>query len=270
MKRLAELQQHFQQCLLAPAADGPHPWVRAGGRAAPERQLAVYIHAYAARLKEVLASDYRAVLIAVGEDAFERLSQAYLETHPSHYFSLRDFGARLASFIASEPAYCTLPWLAELARFEWALGRAFDAGDTTVARIEDMAAIAPEHWPLLRFELHPSVQRLDFSWNTPGLWAELTAEQPSPVTATETEPTSWLIWREQLTTRFRSLPADEQAALDCACACGSFGEICARLTAFVEADSVPLRAATLLKGWLGHGLISVIRSSHSANGDPGS
>lgn len=259
MKRLAELQQQFQQCLLAPPADGPHPWVRAGGRAAPERQLAVYVHAYAARLKEVLASDYPAVLIAIGEDAFEQLSQAYIETHPSHYFSLRDFGARLASFIAGEPAYCELPWLAELARFEWALGQAFDARDTPVARIEDMATITPEYWPGLHFELQPSVQRLDFSWSTPGLWAELTAEQPSPVTATETGPTPWLVWREQLTTRFRSLPDDEQAALDCAHAGGSFGEICERITAFVDADTVPLRAATLLKGWLGHGLISAIR-----------
>jgi len=264
MKRLAELQQHFQRCLLAPPADGPQLWVRDSGRAAPERQLAVYIHAYAARLKEVLASDYPAVLIAIGEDAFELLSQAYIETHPSHYFSLRDFGARLASFIADEPAYCELPWLVELARFEWALGQSFDAADTPIARIEDMAAIKPEHWPAQRFELHPSVQRLDFSWNTPGMWSELTAEQPSPVTATETQPTPWLVWREQLTTRFRSLPVDEQVALNCACAGGSFGEICERLTAVIDADTVPLRAASLIKGWLGHGLISAIRSSRNA------
>jgi hypothetical protein len=66
------------------------------------------------------------------------------------------------------------------------------------------------------------------------------------------------------------LPDDEQVALDCARAGWSFGEVCERLTAFVDADTVPLRAATLLKGWLAHGLVSAIRSSHSANGDGGS
>jgi hypothetical protein len=263
LKRLAELQLHFQRCLLTPPDAGPHPWVRDNGRAAPERQLAVYIHAYAARLKEVLASDYPAVLVAIGEDAFERLSQAYLETHPSQCFSLRDFGARLASFIADEPAHCELPWLVELARFEWALGQAFDAADTPIARIEDMAAIKPEHWPALRFELHPSVQGLDFSWNTPGMWSELTAEQPSPVTAIESEPTTWLVWRERLTTRFRSVPVDEQVALNCARDGGSFSEICERLTAVIDADTVPLRAASLIKGWLEHGLISAIRQNRN-------
>jgi len=265
MNRLAELQQHFQQCLLMPPTDSPQPWVRAGGRAAPERQLAVYIHAYAARLKEVLASDYPAVLMAIGEDAFERLSQAYLETHPSHYFSLRDFGARLASFIAGEPAYDELPWLAELARFEWALGQAFDAADSAIGTIDDMAAIAPRDWPDLGFDIHPSLQRLDLRWNIADMWSSLTAEQPKPVTATETEAIPWLVWREQLTTRFRSLGFDEQAALDCARTGGSFGEICEQLTAFVDADAVPLRAATLLKAWLAQGLIIAIRPLHNAN-----
>ena len=270
MNRLAELQQHFQQCLLVPPTDGPQAWVRADGRAAAERQLAVYIHAYAARLKEALASDYPAVLMAIGEDAFEQLSQTYLKTHPSRYFSLRDFGARLASFIAGEPAYRELPWLAELARFEWALGQAFDAADSAIATIDDMAVIAPQGWPDLRFDIHPSLQRLDLRWNIAGMWASLTAEQPTPVTATETDATPWLVWREQLTTRFRSLPPDEQAALDCALAGGSFGEICEQLTTFVDADAVPLRAATLLKGWLGQELISAIRSRRNINTNGGS
>jgi hypothetical protein len=266
MSRLAELQQQFQQCLLVPPTDGPQAWVRAGGRAAAERQLAVYIHAYAARLKEVLASDYPAVLTAIGEDAFERLSQAYLESHPSHFFSLRDFGARLAPFIAGKPAYSELPWLVELARFEWALGQAFDAADSAICTIDDMAAIAPKDWPDLRFDFHPSLQRLDLRWNITGMWASLTAERPTPVTATANKSTSWLVWREQLTTRFRSLSADEQAALDCARAGGGFGEICERLTAFVDADAVPLRAATLLKNWLERGLITKIRPPQSVCG----
>lgn len=265
MKRLAALQQHFQRCLLVPPTDGPQPWVRAGGRAAPERQLAMYIHAYAARLKEVLSNDYPAVLMALGADAFEQLSRTYLETHPSHYFSLRDFGARLAPFIAGSPAYCQMPWLEELARFEWALGQAFDAADSATAKIDDIAAIAPQDWPDLGFEIHPSVHRLDLCWNTPGMWASLTAEQPTPVTATATEATPWLVWRERLTTRFRSMAFDEQAALDCACAGGSFGEICEKLIAFVDADAVPLRAATLLKAWLAQGLIIAVRSPQNAH-----
>jgi len=259
MSRLAELQQNFQQCLLNPPDDLTQPWVRAGGRATPARQLSAYIHAYPARLKEVLANDYPAVLMAIGEDAFDWLAQDYLDAYPSHFFSLRDFGSRLAEFIAGQTKHRKRPWLVELARFEWALGRAFDAADTPVAGIADMAAIPPQDWPGLRFDIHPSARRLDLSWNTAGMWSALTAEEPAPVTATAGEPVPWLIWREQLTTRFRSLASDEQAALDCLSGGGDFGELCHQLTVYVDADAVPMRAASLLKGWLEKGLISSIR-----------
>lgn len=263
MSRLAELQQTFQQCLLSPPTELTQPWVRADGRAGPARQLAAYIYAYPARLKGVLANDYPALLMAIGEDAFDQLAQVYLDAHPSHYFSLRDFGGRLSGFIAGQTAYREMPWLAELARFEWALGQAFDAADPAVASTDDMAAIAPMNWPDLRFDIHPSVQRLNFIWNTPGMWAALTADEPTPVTASAGEAVPWLVWREQLTTRFRSLEPDEGAALDSLCAGVSFAEVCEQLTAFVDDDAVPLRAATLLKGWIGQGLISGIRWRHS-------
>lgn len=260
MSRLAELQRSFQQCLLKPSQPPAPSWVRAGGRAAPERQLAVYIHAYPARLKEALVDDYPAVLMAIGDDAFEQLAQAYLDTHPSRYFSLRDFGGRLADFIAGHDDYRERPWLAELACFEWALGQSFDAADTMPADISDMAAIAPQDWPALHFDIHPSVQRLDFVWNTPGMWAAMTRDAPTPITATAGDAAPWLLWRQQLNSHYRSLAADEQAALDCLCAGGSFEAICEQLTAFFDDEAVPLRAATLLKDWLAQGLISDIRT----------
>jgi hypothetical protein len=262
MSRLAELQQRFQQCLLKPPKDLARPWVSTGGRATPERQLAVYVHAYSARLKEALVSDYPALHRSIGDEAFYRLAQAYLEAHPSLSASLRHFGARLAAFIADEPAYRRLPWLAELSRFEWALGQAFDAADDPVVLIDDMATIAPPDWPDMAVAIHPSVQRLDLRWNTAGMWASLTAERPTPVTATEGSAVPWLVWREQLTTRFRSLEPDECAAFDCLCDGGSLGDVCERLTAFIAAEAVPLRAASLLKAWIGHGLIGAVRTAH--------
>lgn len=259
MSQLADLQQRFQQCLLHPQEDLIHPWIAAGGRANPTRQLAAYIHAYPARLKEALANDYPALLMAIGEKAFDALAQAYLETHPSRFYSLRDFGGQLAAFITTARDDQGRPWLAELAKFEWSLGLAFDAADSPLAGIEDMAVIAPSDWPKLCFDPHPSLQRLDLTWNTVSLWTTLTAATPQPITAIQGESVAWLIWREQLTNRFRSLETDEQAALDSMRSGDSFAMLCDILTAHWDADAVPLRAATLLKGWLEHGLIRAIR-----------
>ena len=260
MKQLARLQRTFQDCVLNPDNALSTAWVSHGGRAAPEIQLSIYTHAYGARLKEVLANDYPAVLMAIGEDRFYRLADGYIRAHPSHYFSLRDFGSHLPGFvgdlISRDADYRDMSWLQELSLFEWTLGQAFNAADSTLFTEQEMAAIPPQAWPELKFRLHPSVLRLDLAWNAPEMWCALTADNPTPVTAVQEVASPWLVWREQLVTRFRSLPADEALTLDALRAGGNFTDLCGALATLLREEGVPLRAAGLLKCWVRQGLIS--------------
>lgn len=261
MNHLAKLQQTFQGCVLEPGKPDSATWISASGRASPEMQLSKYAYAYTARLKEVLANDFPAVLIAIGDDRFNQLADDYIQAHPSHYFSLRDFGQHLPGFISDliqhDEHYHDLHWLYELAVFEWTLGLAFDAADVAMFTEQDMAAIPAETWPDLRFRLHPSVHRLDFVWNIPAMWQSLTADSPVPVTA-EHDAGPWLVWREQLTTRFRSMSVDEQRALDTLRDGGCFNDVCEVLASTINVEEVPLHAAGLLKGWITQGLIGGI------------
>ena len=267
MKQLAKLQNTFQDCVLQPGNPASTAWVSASGRAAPEIQLSIYTHAYRARLKEVLANDFPAMLMAIGDDHFNQLADDYTEAHPSHYFSLRDFGRHLPGFITDliqqhehqDSHWQDMHWLYELAIFEWTLGQAFDAADVSLFTEQDMSTIPPEAWPELKFILHPSVHRLDFEWNTPEIWQALTGDEPTQVTAMHESTSSWLVWREQLITRFRSMQTDEQLALDKLYEGGNFNEVCEALATMMSEDEVPLRAAILLKGWIAQGLISGIQ-----------
>ena len=90
------------------------------------------------------------------------------------------------------------------------------------------------------------------------MWQTLTADEPTPVTAICDSTSPWLVWREQLVTRFRSMSPDEGLALDTLRRGGSFNELCEALATLMAEDEVPLRAAGLLKGWLAQGLISGI------------
>lgn len=260
MKQLTELQHTFQDCVLNPGNAQTTEWISASGRAAPDIQLSIYTHAYGARLKEVLANDYPAVLTAIGEDHFSRLADDYIRANPSQYFSLRDFGRHLPGFVSDmqqQDAGCQdMPWLRELALFEWTLGQAFDAADAPVFTEQDMAAIPHQAWPELRFVPHPSVHRLDLEWNIPEMWQALTDDQPVQVTAVRDKTSPWLVWRELLMTRFRSLQIDEQMALDALRGGGRFSEVCEVLATLLGEDEVPLRVAGLLKGWIAQGLIS--------------
>ena len=269
MKSLAKLQHTFQDCVLNPATPesgnaASTAWVSASGRVDPETQLSIYSYAYVARLKEVLANDYPAILLAIGDDHFNQLADNYIEAHPSRYFSLRDFGSHLPGFISDliqqqkhlDIQWQDMPWLYELAVFEWTLGQAFDAADTTLFSEQDMATIPAEAWPDLKFTFHPSVHRLDFEWNIPEMWQALTDDNPSQITALRETASPWLVWREQLITRYRSMQADEQLALDKLRGGASFNDICETLANIMSEEHVPLHAASLLKGWINHGLIS--------------
>jgi hypothetical protein len=256
MKQLSQLQSQFQARVLDPQATDIPAWVSAGGRADPATQLNAYCYAYRARLQEVLAKDFPAVHLAIGDDDFYELADAYIQTHPSPHFSLRDFGQHLPEFIQQHTLEREQPWLSELANFEWTLCSAFDAADAPRLSEQAMASIHPESWPSLCFVTHPSLRQLNFAWNVPQIWKQLTSDDPSHVQAIPDPGAAWLIWRDELITRYRSLADDEQHALNCLHAGHDFNEICNVLASFHSIEDVPLRAATLLKAWIGQGLIS--------------
>lgn len=263
MNQLAKLQHTFQDYVLKPESSASNAWVSAEGKASPETQLSIYSYAYHARLTEVLTNDYPAVLIAIGEDYFNELTTNYIEEHPSSFFSLRDFGAGFPRFtsnlIQQQAKWQDMPWLYELALFEWNLGLAFDAADDEIFTEQDMISVAPEAWPELKFKLHSSVQRLDFEWNIIEMWQALTAEIPTEVRARKDVISPLLIWRENLSTHFRSMEQGEQIAFDTLAQSGDFTDICESLVSIINEDEVPMHVASLLKAWINQGLISSIQ-----------
>lgn len=236
-------------------------WVSRTGRADPGLQLSVYTHAYRSRLREALAEDYPAVNMAVGDNAFTELLNIYIEHFPSRYFSLRDFGRDFFGFLAQHPIQHEQPWLAELAAFEWTLRSAFDAADAPRLCESDLACLEPTEWPTMCFRAHPSLRFCHVNWNIAPMWKALVADPPEEITAEPDPASAWLIWRdEEMITRFRSMEVDEERALACLCAGGDFDEVCQSLTAFHNEDNVPLRAAALLKNWIGQGCLSELLS----------
>jgi hypothetical protein len=259
MKHLAQLQRNFQHCLLDRNNDAVLSAITTNGRAAPVTQLAVYTNAYRLRLREVLANDYPVLSAAVGDDVFDELANAYIEAHPSHGYSLRSFGAKLATFLRKQPGYRETPVLTELAMFEWSLGNSFDAADDPVISIEAMAQIPPDHWPGLQLLFHTSVHRINFVWNTPELWKAHKAETTMPEIRENSAPVPWIIWRQDLKIRFRSLENDEQLIFDAARQGANFADICDMLSKTLPPENVPPRAASILKRWVSDGLISRIK-----------
>lgn len=254
MSKLAGVQGDFQAYLLR-GSEAVTAHVMGSARVPLQTRLGIYAGAYRSRLAEALAANYPALAKLLDAD-FDALASEYVRTHDSPFFSIRHYGDELAHLLEAHENYAAAPVLAQLARWEWAMTHVFDAADAQPLTHATLARVPPEQWAQLRFQWHPSVQRLAFNWNVPQLWQALTDDTERPPTAFSHTPTQWLVWRQELTSYFRSLPPTEAALLDAARNGWPFGELCALLCDELGDAQAPVQAATLLRGWVDSGLIS--------------
>ena len=258
MKTLRSLQEDFQSHVLT-GGERLQAQILGSEQVSAAERLAIYTDGYRLRLLEALDTDFPGLHRLLGDTGFDAMGRAYIDAHPSPYFSLRWYGDRLSEFLRSTEPYSKYPAFAEMAAFEWAKSDAFDAAESIVAGVQDMAAIPPAAWPGLTFRVHPSLRRLDLCWNVPSVWkANDTGEEPPPLEGAE-YPVAWLLWRQELLTYFRSLSVHEAWALDALRHGDNFAAICAGLCEWINAPEVAAHAAGLLKQWLLDGLIAEIQ-----------
>ncbi len=258
MNSLQQLQSAFARFLRSgdPAIAAA---VASTPQLAAQSRLEIYSSGYKARLREAITKDFPVLRSVIGDEAFTVLCLRYIDAWPSMSFTLRDFGAHLPEFVARAADIANPRFLGELARFEWAFIEAFDAADVPSIGPAAMGDIAGQDWPAVRFEAHPSVQALAIGFNTLQIWDAVKAQQPPMRPVERTESAGALIWRRALTTVFRSTADDELMLWRRLAAGADFATLCAVLADRLPADDVPVRAATLLRGWLAEGLISSLR-----------
>lgn len=250
MSALAAVQQRFQQAVIGGDAchAAAHPGEVSGH---PE----IYLNAYRGRLANVLAANYPVLCRAMGDEAFRALADSYIDTHPSKFRSVRWYGDRLVDFIAGDAAAVPHPALVDIARLDWATCVAFDAADADPLSHAELAQLAPELWPTLRFTMVPSFRLLRVEWAIEALWHALGADESAETEAPDARPHSLIVWRRGLDTRWRALDTGEATALALILAAGSFAECCAALAEQGD-DDPAVTAATLLQQWLAEGLIA--------------
>ena len=122
-------------------------------------RLAIYHHAYRARLVECLADDFPTVRHALGPSEFEAVAAAYIAKHPSSSPSLTRFGALFPAFVGASSRF-----LADLAALEWALVEVVHAKLPVAFSLADLSQIPVERWAGARFSPSASVRLLAFEF----------------------------------------------------------------------------------------------------------
>lgn len=118
-----------------------------GGGLDPLRRIAIYRNNLQHSLGAALAAVYPTVHELVGEDFFHALALRYIRRHPSRSGNLQEFGASLPDFIAGLDAAAGLPYLADVARLDWAWHAVFHSAPAPACDAEaalGALATAPE------------------------------------------------------------------------------------------------------------------------------
>jgi hypothetical protein len=112
-----------------------------------EARLRVYRHHVRHSLSVALAATFPTVHALVGEDFFRGLAQAFVDGTLPAQPVLAEYGPGFPAFVAAYEPARTLPYLADIARLDWALNIAFHSPEGWRLAAADLAAIEPERLP---------------------------------------------------------------------------------------------------------------------------
>ncbi len=173
---LRELQQTFGASVLADFTAAPPAGIAGeAGRAAA--RFAIHRGTVLESLVIALGSTFPVCKKITGDANFRVLAGHYVRARPPRRPQLMAYGRDFAEFIAGfAPAIRDFPFLAELARLEWALHEAYFAADAPALAPETLAAIDPQRLAQIRFSPHPAA-RLVASRDHP-LWQIWSREAP--------------------------------------------------------------------------------------------
>ena len=146
MLSLRERQTRFAAALLE------------GGGDAGER-IAIYRNTVCRNYRNALGATFAVVKQLVGAPFFNAAVDAYALAVPSTGGDLNVYGSDFPDFLASYPHARGLPYLADVARLEWAVdaaGRAADAAGSPEALLAALAKVPAEQVIAQRFALDPS------------------------------------------------------------------------------------------------------------------
>ncbi|MGV3510712.1 MAG: putative DNA-binding domain-containing protein [Novosphingobium sp.] len=195
----------------------------------------VYRNNYLITLRNALRSTFPVVERLVGEEFFAALAHAFAERLPPQSPIMARYGDVFPGFLESFAALSEFPYLADVARIEYARVQAYHAADAANFAIDSEAAAnaALEH-PV---RLHPSVSIIASAYPAHSIWqAQVDQDDKSPAWQAETV----VVWRHGMFDLVEAIPvgALEQDLL------AQIANV--RSVAELLADCADQQAATLL------------------------
>lgn len=209
MSRATELQRDFAWAVLNTEVGVPAPLVGKSGRAQSSksvtRRFGVYRNNVYASLSDALASRFPVTARLVGEEFFQAMARVYVGCEPPRSAVLLRYGASFADFVAQFSPAGAVPYLADVARLEWAWHAAYHSADAAPMTLAELTETAP-NVEEATLSLHPSLAVLRAPFPVVTIWQIAGREREDKPAQLPAGGEDALVVRPKLDVEVRRLP----------------------------------------------------------------
>jgi hypothetical protein len=170
--RLAELQTWMMQAIVSSQSDAAvtAEHILPSQSQSSSQRLAIYQHAYLARLQECLSDSFPVLLTALGRETFDQFAAEYVQRNPPASYSLNQLADHFVEHLtatrpADVPATGWPDFVIELARLEHTIEQVFDgpgSEDIPPLDVSELTTISADQWHGLRLIPSPDLRLLAF------------------------------------------------------------------------------------------------------------
>jgi len=170
MPALAELQTMIRAVALGGDAAALAGTVADDGIGHAGR-LSVYRNNTTILLTEALGDNFPVARRLVGDEFFAAMARRFLRAHPPVSPCLFEYGAAFPDFVAAFAPAASLPYLADVARLEWAMVEAAHAADAPVLTTRELLEAAIETGiDRVGLEIHPALRLVVSPYPIDRIW----------------------------------------------------------------------------------------------------
>jgi hypothetical protein len=211
---------------------------------APDERLNIYRNTFIANLVGALRISYPAVRRLVGEDFFEGVVRAFIDTYPPQAAYLNAYGSEFTDFLGQFSPAASLTYLPDVARLEWVVNCALHAEDAPILDPARLAALQADADPI--FVAHPSVTVFQTEYPVDAIWRATIDEDDQALAALDLSqgPLSLIVSRGANGVSVARLGPDEFRFAEAIFS----GVALSRALAAVDADMSQSLAAHLIEG----------------------
>jgi hypothetical protein len=175
--RLADLQAAYRGYLLTGDSAPLAPAIVADAFDAAER-LGIYRNNFLISLGEALKANFPVTLQLLGGDFFAQAARRFVLDHPPQRPCLFEYGVSFPDYLDGLPQLGAMPYVAGMARFEFARVAAYNAPAERCLTTERLARLSPEQLDALPIRLSRHARIVSAEAPLLDLWK--THQKPEP------------------------------------------------------------------------------------------